>query len=244
LYALSHGGNGSNRGSRDAANVDLRRDLSNSGGALLGAIARDVSSLAALVACLAGSVEGTAVGSGAVSGDVTELAAGVALHSLSLAITGKVVGATALVASGRARATGETTSAVATGEAAATHRSTTAHRTRANGVGAGASKMTRLATVVTTAAGTSTAQAEGRAVSLNVAETLAVVALLGLGSSGKRASVGLVAGLLAVVAEALSRRADLSVVANIATLVASTSREGRHCEYMSLFGSLRSLMGR
>lgn len=54
------------------------------------------------------------------------------------------------------------------------------------------SKMTGLATVVATTAGTSTAQAEGRAVSLNVAETLAVVALLGLGSSGKRASVGLV----------------------------------------------------
>lgn len=144
LYALSHGGNGSNRGGRDAANIDLRRDLSNSGGALLGAIARDVSSLAALVACLASSVEGTAVGSGAVSGNVTELAAGVALHSLSLAITGKVVGATALVASGRARATGETTSAVATGEAATAHRSTTTHRTRANRVGASALSYSQL----------------------------------------------------------------------------------------------------
>jgi len=108
------------------------------------------------------------------------------------------------------------------------------------------SKVTRLATVVAAAAGASAAQAEGRAVSLDVTKTLAVVALLGLSGSGKRASVGLVAfcklgqvcldksvartGLLAVVAETLSRRADLSVVANIATLVAGTSREGRHFE--------------
>jgi hypothetical protein len=111
------------------------------------------------------------------------------------------------------------------------------------------SKVTRLATVVAAAAGASAAQAEGRAVSLDVTKTLAVVALLGLGGSGKRASVGLVAfckldqvcrdisvartGLLAVVAETLSRRADLSVMANIATLVASTSREGRHFENRS-----------
>lgn len=41
-------------------------------------------------------------------------------------------------------------------------------------------------------------------------------------------------GLLAVVAETLRRGADLSVVANIATLVASTSRERRHVESRNL----------
>jgi hypothetical protein len=105
-----------------------------------------------------------------------------------------------------------------------------------------------LATVVAATAGASTAQAEGRAVSLDVAKTLAVIALLSLGGAGKRAAVGLMAGLLAcfisvslclvismaeewsltVVAKALSGRADLSVVANIATLVACATRERRH----------------
>ena len=55
------------------------------------------------------------------------------------------------------------------------------------------SKVTGLATVVATTAGTGAAQAEGRAVGLDVAKTLAVVALLGLSGSGKRTSVGLVA---------------------------------------------------
>jgi hypothetical protein len=245
VCCLSHGSDRSNRGSRDAADVDLSRDLANianianvtnvadttnTRGVLLGAVARDVSSLTALVAGLSSGVERATVGSGAVSGDVAELAAGVALHSLSLAITGKVVGTTALVAGGRARAASEATSAVATRETTTAHRSTAAHGARTNRVGTSTSKVTGLATVVASTAGTGAAQAESRAVSLDVAETLAVIALLGLSSSGKRASVGLVARLLAVVAETLSRRADLSVVANIATLVASTSRERRHCE--------------
>jgi hypothetical protein len=231
---LSHGSDRSNGRSRNAANINLLRNLANTGSVLLRAVTRDVSSLTALVASLASSVERTAVRSSAVPRDVTELAAGIALHGLSLAITSKVVGTTTLVASGRARTTSETTTAVATGEATTTHGSTTAH-SRTNRVGAGASKVTGLATVVAAAAGASATQAEGRAVSLDVTKTLAVVALLGLSGSGKRASVGLVAGLLAVVAETLSRRADLSVVANIATLVASTSREGRHFEDRSLW---------
>jgi len=239
---LSHGSDRSNRGSRNAANVNLRRDLANTRSVLLRAVAGDVSSLTALVAGLSSGVERATIGSSAVSRDVAELAAGVALHSLSLAVTSKVVGTTTLVASGRARTTGKTTSAVATGEATTTHGSTTAH-SRTNGVGAGASKVTGLATVVAAAAGASAAQAEGRAVSLDVTKTLAVVALLGLSGSGKRASVGLVARLLAVVAETLGRGADLSVMANIATLVASTSRERRHFEYKGLCGSEGELDG-
>lgn len=207
-----------------------------------------MAGLTALVASLASGVEGTAVGGGAVAGDVAELAAGVALHGLSLAITGKVVGATALVAGGGTRAAGE----AATGEAAVTataHGGTTAHGTRADRVGAGTlehvstqeygvcsrgaeaqtySKMAGLAAVVAAAAGGVAGEAQSRAVGLDVAKTLAVVALLGLGGARKRAAVGLVAGLLAVVAETLRGGADLGVVADVATLVASTTRERRH----------------
>jgi hypothetical protein len=53
------------------------------------------------------------------------------------------------------------------------------------------------AVVAATTAGTATAQAERWAVCLDVAETLAMVALLGLSASGERAPIGLVARLLA-----------------------------------------------
>lgn len=49
-----------------------------------------------------------------------------------------------------------------------------------------------MTTVVASAAGGITTQTKSRAVSLDVAKTLAVVALLSLGGAGKRASVGLV----------------------------------------------------
>ncbi len=135
---LSHGSDRGNRGRArgNSVHVDVGGDLSG-GGLLLGAVARDVAGLTALVAGLAGSVEGTAVGGGAVAGDVTELAAGVALHGLSLAIAGKVVGATALVAGSRARAAGEATTREAA-VAATAHGGTAAHGTGADGVGASA----------------------------------------------------------------------------------------------------------
>lgn len=69
-----------------------------------------MTGLGALVADLAGGAEGTAVGGSAVTGDVAQLAAGVALHGLGLAVTGKVVGATTLVAG---RGAGETAKAAA-----------------------------------------------------------------------------------------------------------------------------------
>lgn len=171
-----------------------------------------MAGLAALVAGLAGSVQGAAVGGGAIPGDVTKLATGIALHGLGLAIAGKVVGATALVASSRARAVGKTTAAVAANEAATAHGSTTAHAGVA-GVGAGTlnrtyqhmspgiicimgvgtySQVAGLAAVVAAAAGSSAAQAEGRAIGLDMAQSLAVVALLSLGRAGKRAAVGFV----------------------------------------------------
>lgn len=135
VCTLSHGGNRGNRGGRDVAHVNLGRDLA--GGVLLRAVTRDVTGLAALVASLASSVKRAAVGSSAVPGDVAELATGVALHGLGLAVTGKVVGATALVASSGTGAASETTTAVTTGKAAAAHGGTTA-KSRTDRVGAGA----------------------------------------------------------------------------------------------------------
>lgn len=80
-----------------------------------------------------------------------------------------------------------------------------------------------MATVVATSAGSGTAEAQGRAVSLHMSKALAVVALFSLSSARQGALVGLVTWLLAVVAETLSRGAYLSVVAYIATLVASST---------------------
>jgi hypothetical protein len=81
-----------------------------------------VAGLRALVADLASRAQGATVGGGAVTGDVTlqsvsqrlsqracestyKLAASIALHSVSLAVTSEVVGTTALVASSGTRVT-------------------------------------------------------------------------------------------------------------------------------------------
>ena len=154
----------------------------------LGAVPRDVAGFTAAVAGLAGSVEWAAVGSGAVTGNVsygksmalhrirttilTELAAGVALHGLSLAITGEVVRSATLVASSRASAASEAApeaSVTATGSAG-----TAAH----SWVGAVAGKVASDTTAVAASAGSSSAQSQSRAVSLNVSEAWAVIALL------------------------------------------------------------------
>lgn len=103
----------------------------------------------------------------------TKLAAGVALHGLSLAVASEVVGSAALVAGGRARTASEATAETAI---AATGRTRTTH---AGGVGAVAGKMADHPAAVAAAAGAGTAQAERGAVGLDVAETLAVIALLG-----------------------------------------------------------------
>lgn len=96
-----------------------------------------MTSLAASVAGLASSVERAAVGSGTVAGDVTELAAGIALHSLSLAITGKVVGTTALVAGSRTGTASEATTRE-TAIAATAHGGTATHSSRSDRVGTSA----------------------------------------------------------------------------------------------------------
>lgn len=182
---LSDSSRGSN-GRRDRGSCRSRSrvavDLS------LGAVPRDVAGFAAAVAGLAGSVEWAAIGSGAVTGNVsygksmalhriqttilTELATGVALHGLSLAITGEVVRSATLVAGSRASAASE-----AAPEASVTATGSTSAATH-SWVGAVAGKVASDTTAVAASAGTSSAQSQSRAVSLNVSEALAVIALL------------------------------------------------------------------
>ena len=68
---------------------------------------------------------------------------------------------------------------------------------RLNRRGGTHSQVTGLAAVIASTTGASAAQTESRAVSLNVAETLAMVALLGFSGTRERAAIGLVARLLA-----------------------------------------------
>jgi hypothetical protein len=110
---LSHRGNGGDRGSRYAVDVDLGTDFTS--GILLRAVPRDVAGFTALVAGLPSSVERTAVGGSAVAGDVAQLAASVALHGLGLAIPRKVVRAATLITGSGARAASKATTAAAVG---------------------------------------------------------------------------------------------------------------------------------
>lgn len=185
---LRDGRNG--RGSR--GHVNGSRHANVSAGSLLRAVAGDVACLSALVTGLAGSVERATVGSGAVAGDVTELSTGVALHSLRLAIPSEVVRATALVAGSRASASGEATTSKAT-SVATTANGRAPRNTNSSWVWARTSKVARLAAVVATTAGAGAGESQGRAVSLDVAKSLAVIALLGFGCARQRALVGLVA---------------------------------------------------
>jgi hypothetical protein len=187
---------------------------------LLGAVSREVTGFSALITCLAGSVQGATIGGRAIARDVPKLAAGIALHSLCLAIASEVVGAAALVAGSRARAASK--SAASKAEATPVHRSTSAH-VHARGVRAGTSKVARLATVIASAVSSTATESESWAIGLHMSEALAVVALLGFRRSRERAAVRLVSGLLAVVAESLGRGTNLRIVTNIATFVASTA---------------------
>lgn len=85
---------------------------------VLWAVTDDVSSFSTFVASLAGSVQCPTIGSSAVFRDVAELAARVALLSLSLAIACKVVWSTTLVAHSRA-STESTTSSCKTATSSA-----------------------------------------------------------------------------------------------------------------------------
>lgn len=105
-----------------------------------------------------------------------QLAASVALHRLCLAIAGKVIWTTALVASRRTLtqwgvAVRLLKSKLALGHRGAPGQSNRSSRPGGPGgwrVGAVAHKMTGETAVIATARGTSADQAKGRAVSLNV----------------------------------------------------------------------------
>jgi hypothetical protein len=81
---------------------------------LLVAFTADMAGLATAIASLASSVEGASIGSSTLAGNVTKLTTSVTLHGLGLAIAGKVVRTTTLVASSRARTTSETTAEATT----------------------------------------------------------------------------------------------------------------------------------
>lgn len=105
-------------------------------GVLRGAVARDVTSLATSIAGLPGRVERTTIGSSAVTGDVSEFAASVALHRLGLAVASKVVGPAALVASCGTRSSAETPTRSETASKATTRNRSTAPDIRGGLVGA------------------------------------------------------------------------------------------------------------
>ena len=137
---LSDRCDGGNRGVLHVAEVNLGGDLPI--GVLLRAVARNVTSLTTLVARLASGVQGATVRSSAVTGNVTKLATGVTFHGLSLAISGKMVGATTLVACSRARASSEASATEAASESTTTHGTTTTHS--ASRVGASPLKFVRI----------------------------------------------------------------------------------------------------
>jgi hypothetical protein len=135
----------------------------------------------------------------------TKLAAGIALHGLGLAIPREVVWSTALIARSGARTTAE-----AAPEAPITTPRTASSPSNSSAGGrAVAGQMASQTTAVAPSASSSTAQAESRAVGLDVSKALTVVALFRFGGAGMRTSVRLMARLLAVIAEPLRRRAHL-----------------------------------
>jgi hypothetical protein len=139
MSSLSNRGDGGNGSCRDLGEIDFVIggvvDVGLLRCVLLRAIAGNVACFTTSVAGLASSVEWASVGSCAIAGDVTKLATGVALHGLSLAIAGKVVGTATLVARGRTRTAWEAATAITASKSATSHRSTTAHGTDRVGAG-------------------------------------------------------------------------------------------------------------
>jgi hypothetical protein len=151
----------------------------------------DVADLAASVAGLSLVVrQRTAVGRGAIPRDVAELAAGVALHGLRLAVAGVVVRPAALVAGRRswgravaAAAASSVASAAAAGGAIsgrAVALSMCKHAARLGDNGTDGNVAGLVAFVATTRPAT---QAQRWAVGLHMADALAVVALFSCGQS-------------------------------------------------------------
>jgi hypothetical protein len=103
-----------------------------------------------------------------------------------------VVGATALVTGSGTSTSSEATTTEAA-SVATSGNGGTARNAYSSRVGARTSQVSRLTTVVAAAASPSTGQAQSRTVSLNVAEALAVIALLCLSRTRERALVRFVA---------------------------------------------------
>ena len=158
----------------------------------LGTFAGNMAGLTTSVAGFASSVERSAVGRSTIPRDMaygnisgqwndgycihTELSTSIALHGLRLAVPSEVVRATTLVAGSRASSTSKTAPEVSS-ETTSRSASSTANSS-STGVGAIASQMSSHSTAVASPACARTAQAQGRAVGLNMTETLAVITLL------------------------------------------------------------------
>jgi len=177
-----------------------------------------MTSFAAFVASPVGNIGGrAAVRRRTVPGDVASFAASKAFH-VCLAFSGIVFGITAL----EAGAGGEVIRiACAIATKTATRGSSAAARTSIR-AGAFTSHVARLAAIVA-AAGLAISWAIG----LDMTELLAMVALPGISRARGRAVAGLMAWLIAVIAETLGSRTIIGVVAHVATFVAGTRRERR-----------------
>jgi hypothetical protein len=119
------------RGSSDSIGSSNRCRLA-IGLILLVAFTGDMAGLATAVASLASSVERASIGSSALARNVSKLTTSVTLHGLSLAVAGKVVRTTALVASSRARATSETTAEATTRTRGTATKTSSSTRSRAS----------------------------------------------------------------------------------------------------------------
>lgn len=190
-----------------------------------------MSGLTALVAGLASGAEWSSVWRSAVTADVAELAAGEALQSLSLAVSREMIALTALVA-GRWAWSSLKRSARSESSLESTAWSESATASAWWG-GAVAGKMSLKAAGV--AASSGSGKSEGWAVGLDVSNARTRVALLSLGGAWQWAAVGLVARLLAVVTETLSRRALVGGVSDLATFVASAAGKGSHFVFVYRF---------
>jgi len=190
-----------------------------------------VSSLAAPVASLPSRAQRTTIGRSAVPADVAQLPASVALHSLSLTVPGVMVWPAALVASGRP-STAEpapsepTADADADADAVSSTADTTCSPTKCVSSRAIPSQMAGITAAVAPSTSSCSGESQGGTISLNVAESLAVIALLGIRGPRLWAHVRLVTRLFAVVAEAFRRSAYLRKVADGTALVTSSSGQG------------------
>lgn len=199
---------------------------------VLRAITRNMASLATPIAGLSSSTQRAAIRGIAVATNMTELTTGIALHCLSLAVSGKMIGTSTLIAGSRACPT-ETTATEGRATKATTSDGTSASNPAQNIGRTVPCKMAHITARVATTTVDSTRQPQSRTISLNMAQALAMITLLALRCPRMRARVRLVTRLLAVVAKAFSRRANFSKMTDGATLVAGTSRQGGHGDYYS-----------